>query len=211
MGAMLVCVSAFDYLSKITLRGFSEEELRRINKAEDFAIEKLDGKWRRDGTPVIEHARALALKACELGLSADAIAIAWLHDVLEDNPNVTSWDIHCLFGVIHGSIIVNGVIALTKRDWMSDEVYFGRIEDASLANWEIVVVKLIDRWHFHSDSYNGPVKKELAKIDQTQKIFQQTIRNCEVLVPEYFRPKYNQLLDEVLELAETRQAILMAA
>ncbi len=211
MGAMLVHVSALEYLSVLALRRFSEEDLRRIQKAEDFATEKLQGILRRDGTPAIEHSRALALKACELKLSANAIAIAWLHDVLEDNLNVTSWDLYCLFGVVHGAIITNGVIALTQCDWMSDEVYFNRIEVASSVNWEIVVVKLIDRWHFHSDFYNGPEKKELAKIDQTQKIFQQTIRNCEVLVPEDFRSTYNQLLDEVLELAEIRQAELMAA
>jgi (p)ppGpp synthase/HD superfamily hydrolase len=144
-------------------------------------------------------------------LSADAIAIAWLHDVLEDNLDVTAWEVYCLFGPLYGPKIVDGVIALTQREWMSEAVYFGRIEVASSVNWEVAVVKLIDRWHFHSDSYNGPVKKELAKIDQTQKIFQQTIRNCAVLVPEYFQPKYNQLLNEVLELAETRQAILTAA
>jgi hypothetical protein len=52
MGAMLVHVSALEYLSVLALRRFSEEDLRRIQKAEDFATEKLQGILRRDGAAV---------------------------------------------------------------------------------------------------------------------------------------------------------------
>lgn len=212
MGAMLVHVSVQVYSVALNSRGFSEDEKRRIKLAEDYATENLEGKLRRDGiTPKIEHSRAMAMMACKLGLSANAVAICWLHDVLEECPSITSWDIYCLFGPAWAEI-VEGVIALTHvKSWMSDDVYYRRIKNASKDNWEVAVIKLIDRWHFHSDSYNGSVDGEKRKIKQTNGIFQATIRECEAFVPGSFKPRYVSLLNEVLGLAKDRQDILNAA
>lgn len=209
MGAMRVHLLKDEYLSAVdNLLGLPEDLRRLVAFTEKIATDCLADIFRRDGTPAIVHSRALALKAWEMDLSPEGQAIAWLHDVLEENRVITPWDIYWSIGPYYGSTIINGVIALTKYDWMTDKSYFGRIEEASSLNWEIIVVKMIDRWHFHSDSYNGSVTKELAKIRQTRGIFYKTCLSCRKLIPLHFIPKYDALLGDVMELSSVRYRAL---
>jgi (p)ppGpp synthase/HD superfamily hydrolase len=209
MASMRVHLTRDEYLSVVdNLQGLPGDLRRIVRLAEIIANDCLEGIFRRDGTPAIVHSRAMATKAWELGISPRGQAIAWLHDVLEENPSITPWSIYWSYGPYDGASITDGVIALTKCLWMSDEVYFGRIIEASIVNWEVIVDKMIDRWHFHSDSYNGPVEKELAKIEQTQGIFLDTCLECADLAPNWFRPSYDNLLNDIIVEADNRYRVL---
>ncbi len=61
------------------------DALRQLELAHAIARRAHAGQFRRDGsTPYIEHVITVAGRTSEFGGDDQAIAIAWLHDVLED-------------------------------------------------------------------------------------------------------------------------------
>ncbi|MEG1760155.1 MAG: RelA/SpoT family protein [Alistipes sp.] len=62
---------------------FSEHSQELINKALDYVDEKLTGLLRYDGTPLLDHAVAVAeIVSSEIGLGRNSIIAALLHDVI---------------------------------------------------------------------------------------------------------------------------------
>ena len=85
--------------------------INQINLAAQIATKANQGQTRWDGkTPYITHPAAVANALAEKEHSDDIIAIAWLHDVLEDT-DITVQDLLDQ-GVDH--YIVDVVVVLTK-------------------------------------------------------------------------------------------------
>lgn len=69
-----------------------------IEEARDFARQKHEQQQRKySGEPYFNHLRDVAEAAAAAGLSDYAVAAAWLHDVVEDQP-VTIGEIELKFG-----------------------------------------------------------------------------------------------------------------
>ena len=75
----------FEDLLKSCIRCNSEEDVKLITKAFNLANEAHKGVRRKSGEPYIVHPIAVA-KICaeEIGLGAKSVAVALLHDVVED-------------------------------------------------------------------------------------------------------------------------------
>ena len=79
-------------------RRVSAEDMRRIKEAFDFACMAHEGQKRKSGAPFIVHPVAVAkIVAEELGLGANPVIAAFLHDVVEDT-DYTIDDIRQRFG-----------------------------------------------------------------------------------------------------------------
>lgn len=105
-----------------------------VRRAEAFAREALAGVLDKRGKPVLDHVARVAAAALPYG--GTAVAVAWLHDVVEDSA-VTVDAIEACFG----PEIARAVDALTRRK--RDETYEAYIERVA-ANPLAVGVKLCD-------------------------------------------------------------------
>jgi hypothetical protein len=82
-----------------------------LTSIEALARDAHKGQTRRDGvTPYIEHCAAVVARIANAAVDADAIAVAWLHDVLEDTV-LTEADLLSLGVAPH---VVEAVVCLTK-------------------------------------------------------------------------------------------------
>lgn len=80
-------------------------EIDIVERAEAYATVKHEGQVRRfDEGPYIQHPARVAKRAKELGLSTEAVAAAWLHDVVED-CGVDIREIVDLFGILVADMV----------------------------------------------------------------------------------------------------------
>ena len=209
MASMNVYPSKVQYHKGIRLLKLSMEDRVAILIGKHLAETLFEGRIRRDRQPTVRHSRAVALKADELGLSIYAQVLSWDHDLPED-CNVTPEEIGEYFGDMADRIAF-GLDALTHREGEPVEEYFGRIIEASKTEFEIVVVKLIDRWHFHLCPYGGSKEKEAAKAIETLTSFKNMSECCRQYIPKHFLLIYDELLKEVLGLATAKLTELSVA
>ena len=78
---------------------YTDESRDMLLHAYDFAKDAHRNQRRASGEPYFIHPCAVAEILIELGLDADTIAAALLHDVIEDTP-VTEEDVRREFGEI---------------------------------------------------------------------------------------------------------------
>ena len=66
------------------LKNLTQEDRARVRDAFDYARSHHEGQLRKDGSPYITHPLEVAHLVAELGLDADSIMAALLHDTIED-------------------------------------------------------------------------------------------------------------------------------
>ena len=101
--------------------------------------------WRHPAR-VAGHVRALYPDAPE-----EAVAVAWLHDVIEDTP----WTAAALESAGFPGVVVEAVVALTRVADVSGDAYYGRIRD--LGGWALMVK--------HADIADNTDEARLALLD----------------------------------------------
>ncbi len=122
-----------------------------IETARTFARHVHAGQFRRDGvTPYILHPAAVADRL--KGESDETIAVAWLHDVLEDS-DTTEADLHAAGISEH---VAHAVWLLTKPRRESYETYLQIIKAHPIAR----KVKIADMLSNLADS---PTDKQIVK------------------------------------------------
>lgn len=90
---------------------------------------------KHDGEPYIHHVRRVVEYLREAGAGENVLAVAWLHDVVEDT-DVTLEQIRRLFG----STIATAVDAITHRKGEPRVEYYRRVG----ANLDALIVKMAD-------------------------------------------------------------------
>jgi GTP pyrophosphokinase len=126
-----------------------EQGALQVRQAYAIAYEAHDGQKRASGEPYIDHPVAVAHILIDLGLDADTIAAALLHDVVEDTA-ITLPQVEQLFGhdVAH---LVDGVTKLTvlenqtKEDAQANT--YRKMFIAMADDPRVILVKLADRLH----------------------------------------------------------------
>lgn len=113
-----------------------------MSLSEQIAREAHEGQKRNDGTPYIEHPKAVAAMVGDNPLHYE-VQVAWLHDVLEDTK-ITAEDL-LRRGV--DSIVVKAVVAITKIEGEEYQHYLRRVD----ANPYAKRVKIMDILHNLSD------------------------------------------------------------
>jgi (p)ppGpp synthase/HD superfamily hydrolase len=122
--------------------------------AERIAIRAHFGQFRNDGTtPYIAHCAAVASRLRAEGADAETLAVAWLHDVLEDCHD---WTAERLLGEGIPSRLIEAVRAITKGKGEEFEDYIGRVKSDPIAS----KVKMADMLCNLSDS---PSQKQILK------------------------------------------------
>ena len=120
-----------------------------ILRAYDYAKEAHRNQKRASGEPYFIHPCAVAQILAELGLDAETVAAALLHDVIEDTP-ATEEDIRREFGEEVLSL-VSGVTKLDKLEFKSQEEEeaenFRKIFLAMAKDIRVIIIKLADRLH----------------------------------------------------------------
>lgn len=137
-----------------------------ITEAESLAREAHDGQVDKAGQPYATHPARVADRVAG---DDELVAIAWLHDVVEDTP-ITLEDLrHRGFP----ETVVAAVDALTKRDDEPKADYYARVA----ANGRALKVK-------HADLADNSDPERLAALDRaTRERLQEKYRNARRLLP----------------------------
>lgn len=128
---------------------YTGEERDMLLHAYDFARDAHRNQKRASGEPYFIHPCAVAEILIDLGLDAETIAAALLHDVIEDTP-VTEEDVRREFGE-NVLTLVSGVTKLDKIVFKSQEEEeaenFRKIFIAMAKDIRVIIIKLADRLH----------------------------------------------------------------
>ena len=128
---------------------YTGEERDMLLHAYDFARDAHRNQKRASGEPYFIHPCAVAEILIDLGLDAETIAAALLHDVIEDTP-VTEEDVRREFGE-NVLTLVAGVTKLDKIVFKSQEEEeaenFRKIFIAMAKDIRVIIIKLADRLH----------------------------------------------------------------
>ncbi len=130
-------------------RRHPDEDTELIVRAAETATVAHAGQLRRSGEPYITHPIAVAKIVADLGLDAQTVAAALLHDAVEDT-GVTSEFIEAEYGPAV-ALIVEGVTKLDRLQFNSKEAQQAatvRKMLVAMANdWRVLIIKLADRLH----------------------------------------------------------------
>ena len=148
-------------------------DLELIDRAVDYAQNKHQFQKRKDGSPYIIHPLAVAQVVAEMGLDADAILGALLHDCIEDT-DASYEEIEKIFGQTVAQL-VEGVTKLTRANFSSSEQ--AQMENlrkmfmAMSKDIRVVLIKIADRLHnMRTMQYQTPAKQVL-KCRETMDIY----------------------------------------
>ncbi|MBO5891291.1 MAG: bifunctional (p)ppGpp synthetase/guanosine-3',5'-bis(diphosphate) 3'-pyrophosphohydrolase [Oscillospiraceae bacterium] len=148
-------------------------DLELIDRAVDYAQNKHQFQKRKDGSPYIIHPLAVAQVVAEMGLDADAILGALLHDCIEDT-DASYEEIERIFGQTVAQL-VEGVTKLTRANFSSSEQ--AQMENlrkmfmAMSKDIRVVLIKIADRLHnMRTMQYQTPAKQVL-KCRETMDIY----------------------------------------
>ncbi len=153
---------------------FSADDLVRIDKAFRIADDAHQGQKRRSGEPYIIHPVAVATILADMGMDADSVCAALLHDVVEDTPT-TAEEIRNIFGedVEH---LVDGVTKLgqiplsaSKEEEQSENIR--KMFLAMSRDIRVVIIKLADRVHNMRTLRFMPEEKQRYKARETLEIY----------------------------------------
>ncbi|MGP0109489.1 MAG: RelA/SpoT family protein [Acidimicrobiales bacterium] len=131
------------------LRRHPGDDTSIIVRAAETATRAHAGQLRKSGEPYITHPIAVAGIVADLGLDAQTVAAALLHDAVEDT-GVTTELIEQEFGPAV-ALIVEGVTKLDRLQFDSKEAQQAatvRKMLVAMANdWRVLIIKLADRLH----------------------------------------------------------------
>ena len=144
-----------------------------IVRAAETATTAHAGQLRRSGEPYITHPIAVAGIVAELGLDAQTVAAALLHDAVEDT-GVTAEVIERDFGSAVAGI-VDGVTKLDRLQFDSKEAQQAatvRKMLVAMANdWRVLIIKLADRLHNMRTLSVMPEWKQRRTAQETMDIY----------------------------------------
>ncbi len=164
----------FEALLATVKETFSKEDIVKIEKAFAIADEAHKEQRRRSGEPYIIHPIAVARILADMGMDADSVCAALLHDVVEDTPT-TAEEIRELFGsdVEH---LVDGVTKLgqiplsaSKEEEQSENIR--KMFLAMSRDIRVVIIKLADRVHNMRTLKFMPEEKQRYKARETLEIY----------------------------------------
>jgi guanosine-3',5'-bis(diphosphate) 3'-pyrophosphohydrolase len=125
------------------------EQVARVLRAYEVGAQAHEGQARKSGEPYITHPVAVAGILAELGLDAETIIAAILHDTLEDTA-LSRTELAGEFGETVADL-VDGVTKLDKMRFSSrqeaDAESFRKMLLAMARDLRVILIKLADRLH----------------------------------------------------------------
>lgn len=164
-----------------------------LNKAYVYAMQKHGSQIRASGDPYITHPLEVAALLVDLHLDDATIAVALLHDTIEDT-DATRAEIDTLFGEEIGKL-VEGLTKIERLDLMSRQEKqaenFRKLLIAISDDVRVLLVKLADRLHNMRTLHHMP-------SDKRERIAQETM---EIYAPLAGRMGMHDLREELEELS----------
>jgi RelA/SpoT family (p)ppGpp synthetase len=149
------------------------EQIDIIVRAYDFGAAAHDGQKRQSGEAYISHPVAVAQDLAEMGLDAQAIAAAILHDVVEDT-DASLAEIEEQFGA-EVALLVDGVSKLDQIQFHSraeaQAESFRKMMLAMIEDIRVILVKLADRLHNMQTLDSMPAEKKARIARETLDIY----------------------------------------
>lgn len=140
-----------------TTTGSAPRRYDTITLATIISTQAHNGQFRKDGiTPYIEHIMAVVDRLFDEGADDDTLAVALLHDTLEDAPSFTAGRLMKL-GIPEN--IIEAVKAVTKQDGEDYDLYLERVK----ANPIAAKVKIADMLSNLADTPSEKQKAKYAK------------------------------------------------
>ena len=189
-----------------------------LNKAYVYAMQKHGHQKRASGDPYFSHPLEVAAILTDMHVDEATIAIALLHDTIEDTT-ATRQEIDQLFGPEIGRL-VEGLTKLKKLDLVSKKTAqaenLRKLLLAISDDVRVLLVKLADRLHNMRTLYHVPEHKRLRIAEETMDIYaplagrmgMQDMRDeLEELAFKHTNPEaYKTVTDRLAELRWTRTA-----
>ena len=150
-----------------------DSDVDTIRRAYAFAEERHRGQQRHSGDPYITHPLGVARIAAGLGLDAETIQAALLHDVVEDT-GATRDDVEAAFGP-QVAAMVDGVTKLTRIHFESQEERqaenYRKLIISMSSDIRVLLIKLADRLHnMRTLSYMSKAK-QMQKARETLEVY----------------------------------------
>lgn len=124
------------------------------------------GQFRKDGTtPYYSHIMAVVTRLTEETADEDTLAVALLHDTLEDAPSFTAGRLRNL-GIPDN--IIEAVEAITKQDGEKYEAYLERVKANPLASKVKIADMLCNLADTPSEKQKAKYAKGLKALGYTQ-------------------------------------------
>jgi len=150
-------------------RSMGEKDLEMIRRAFELAYRMHEGVHRKSGEPYIIHPIAVGrIVHEEIGLGAESVASAMLHDVVEDTPS-TIGDIKEQFGERIG-VIIDGLTKIAevfdkKKSLQAEN--FRKILMTLTDDVRVIIIKLADRLHNMRTLDSMPPNKQIKISGET--------------------------------------------
>ena len=165
--------TAFDDLIKSLRKGTTEESMKMIRRAFEFAREAHQGVRRKSGEPYILHPLAVAKIAVkEIGLGTKSAVAALLHDVVEDT-DYTVEDIANLFGPKIASL-VDGLTKISEvmgSNTTKQAESFRKMILTLADDVRVILIKIADRLHNMRTLDSMPEHKQVKIASETLSIY----------------------------------------
>ena len=156
---------------------YTPEQTEQLAKAIAFAKAAHAGQKRESGEEYYIHPDAVAHIVMDMGMDAESVIAAVLHDVVEDGDNITVEDIAAQFGP-DVARLVDGVTKLTSS---GKQTYITKKQEQSenlrklflaiAADVRVVIIKLADRLHnLRTLAYCNP-EKRVRKAKETLEVY----------------------------------------
>jgi len=150
-----------------------DSDVDAIRRAYAFAEERHRGQQRHSGDPYITHPLGVARIAAGLGLDAETIQAALLHDVVEDT-GASRDDVEAAFGP-QVAAMVDGVTKLTRIHFESQEERqaenYRKLIISMSSDIRVLLIKLADRLHnMRTLSYMSKAK-QMQKARETLEVY----------------------------------------
>src|ERR1700726_232946 len=165
-----------------------------LNKAYVYAMQKHGAQQRANGDPYFSHPLEVAGILTDLKLDDATIAVAPLHDTIEDT-DATRAEIDEMFGPDIGRL-VEGLTKISKLDLVSKKAAqgenLGKLMLAITSDIRVLLVKLADRLH------NMRTLGYIDKADKRRRIAQETV---DIYAPLAGRIGMQNMREELEDLA----------
>ena len=126
-----------------------EEQIKIIEKAYDFALQKHEGQYRKSGEAYIYHPLNVALILISVYADYETIAAGLLHDVLEDcecsEEEMTEAFSKNITKLVQGVTKLNKINFSTENEYLID--YYKKIIVGMSEDVRVIIIKLADRLH----------------------------------------------------------------
>ena len=162
----------YELVERVT-RYNPEADEALLNKAYVYAMQKHGSQMRASGDPYFSHPLEVAAILTDLRLDDATIAVALLHDTIEDT-DATRAEIDSLFGEEIGKL-VEGLTKIKRLDLVSQKAKqaenFRKLLLAIADDVRVLLVKLADRLHNMRTLRHMPEHKRGRIAEETMEIY----------------------------------------